>query len=236
MKPLYLSTPVRQGLGPYLRPGGRILTERILDLLSPDPAGLILDAGCGTGASLALLQEYGINNVLGLDLDKRLLMEARHRGRHVARADLARLPLPDACLDLVLCECVWNLTDKERVMTEFARVLRPGAAIALTDIYSRIAGPMKPSGTWPVRCCFSQATDLATVQELVIGSGFAVTVMEDHTRHLKQTAAEFVFAHGSLQAFWHAVTGDANLARSACEASATIRPGLFLLIAKRSDS
>jgi arsenite methyltransferase len=236
MRPLYLSTPVRQGLGPCLRPGGRILTERILDLLAPDPAGVILDAGCGTGASLALLQEHGLNNVLGLDQDEELLREARLEGRHVARADLARLPLPDACLDLVLCECVWNLTDKERVMTEFARVLRPGAAMALTDIYSRVIEPTKPSGTWPVHCCFSRATDLATVQKLVISSGFAITVMEDHTRLLRQTAAEFVFAHGSLQAFWQSVTGDANLARSACEASATMRPGLFLLIAKRSDS
>jgi ubiquinone/menaquinone biosynthesis C-methylase UbiE len=197
---------------------------------------VILDAGCGAGASLGLLQEYGLNNVLGLDLDEELLREARHRGRHVARADLARLPLPDACLDLVLCECVWNLTDKVRVMTEFARVLKPGAAMALTDIYSHIVKPVKPSGTWPMHSCFSQATDLASVQEQVVESGFAITVLEDHTRHLKQTAAEFVFAHGSLQAFWQAVTGDANLARSACEASATMRPGLFLLIAKRSDS
>jgi arsenite methyltransferase len=236
MRPLYQSLPVRQGLGACLRPGGQILTKRILGLLAPDPAGVILDAGCGTGASMALLQEHGMHNILGLDLDEELLTEARLRGRNVARATLARLPLPDACLDLVLCECVWNLTERERVMAEFARVLKPGAPIALTDIYSRIAAPTKPSGTWPIRCCFSQATDLATVQDLVIGSGFAVMTLEDHTRLLKQTAAEFVFAHGSLLAFWQAVTGDANLARSACEASATMRPGLFLLIARRSDS
>ena len=234
MIPLYLSTPVRQGLGSCLRPGGQALTGRLLDLLAPDQASVILDAGCGPGASMALVQERGIGSVLGLDLDEGLLTEARYGEMPVARADLAHLPLPDACLDMVLCECVWNLTEREQVMAEFHRVLRPGATIALTDIFSRTAEAAGPSGTWPVRCCFSQATDLATVQELVISAGFKIKVLEDHTRLLKQTAAEFVFAHGSLLAFWQAVTGDENLARAACKASATTRPGLFLLIAQRS--
>jgi arsenite methyltransferase len=235
MNPLYLSPSVRQGLGSCLRPGGIILTGRILDLLTPDPDCLILDAGCGSGASIAFLQEHGMHNVLGLDLDEGLLKEALHGGKPVARADLSHLPLSDASLDMILCECVWNLTEKKQVLAEFARVLRPGATIALTDIYSRTVGNAGLSGTWPVRCCFSRSTDLATVRNLITGAGFEITILEDHTQLLKQTAAEFVFTHGSLQAFWQAVTGDENLARTACKVSATMRPGLFLLIAQRSD-
>jgi arsenite methyltransferase len=236
MKPLYQSPPVRQGLGSCLRPGGQTLTDRILNLLVPDPTSRILDAGCGPGASMVFLQKRGMHNVLGLDLDEGLLKETRHGGRPVAKADLAHLPLPNTCLDMVLCECVWNLTERERVLAEFFRVLKPGAPVALTDIYSRSVGSAGPPGTWPVHCCFSKAMDLATVRQMVVGAGFEINILEDHTSLLKQTAAEFVFAHGSLLAFWQAGTGDADLARAACDASSATRPGLFLLIAQRSDS
>ena len=233
MRPLYLSTPVRERLGPCLRPGGTILTRRILDLIRPKPDDMVLDAGCGPGGSMALLRDHGVRTVLGLDLDPGLLLESRSSGAHPARADLANLPLPDACLDLVLCECVWNLTDRQKVLSEFARTLKPGGRVALTDIYTRSL--QNRSGTWPVPCCFSGATDLATVRDLFVKAGFTISNLEDHTRLLNQTAAEFVFAHGSLQAFWQAVTGDTNLATAACAAAATARPGLFLLIARRSS-
>ncbi len=137
MKPLYLSPPVRRGLGPCLRPGGLALTGRILDLLAPPAASLVLDAGCGTGASMALLREYGMCRIMGFDIETELACEARRQDLSVALADLARLPLADRCLDLILSECVWNLTDRRGTAGEFARVLRPGGHIALTDIYNR---------------------------------------------------------------------------------------------------
>jgi ubiquinone/menaquinone biosynthesis C-methylase UbiE len=164
---------------------------------------------------------------VGLDLNAGFLREARDRKLKVARADLAELPLPDGCADLVLCECVWNLTDKVRVLAEFFRVLRPGGVLALADIYAR----GYRSGEWPVRCCFAQATDLRTVMEQVSGAGFEIDVVEEHTDLLKKTAADFVFRHGSLHGFWQAVTGDPNLATVACEATWATRPGLFLMMA-----
>ncbi|MFH0784405.1 MAG: class I SAM-dependent methyltransferase [Pseudomonadota bacterium] len=235
MKPLYLSTPVRKLLGSCLRPGGEVLTRRIIDLTAPRAADRILDAGCGTGTSMTLLKEHGIATVIGLDLHLGLLQEAMREGRQVAQADLVHLPLPDGCLDMILGECVWNLTDRPRVLSEFARVLRPGGHLALSDIFSRATAPQNPPGEWPVACCFSRATDLKTVQNLVTQAGFEIIMVEDHTRLLNRTAAEFVFAHGSLQAFWQAVTGDVQLASAACTASAATRPGLFLLIARLSQ-
>ena len=233
MKPLYLTTPVRDSLGACLRPGGRALTERILSLTTPGPTSVILDAGCGPGASMALLQEYGIRTLIGLDLEPELLREARQEDLPVARADLASLPLPEACLDLVLCECVWNLTERSQVLHEFARALRPGGYLALTDIYARSDKSTNQTGIWPVRCCFSTATNLNTVEKQVAAAGFEILIIEDHTRLLTRTAAEFVFAHGSLHGFWQAVTGDAALAAAACTAGAASRPGLFLLIARK---
>lgn len=227
---LYASAPVRATLGRALRPGGEKLTRRMLELAEPMRGGLALDAGCGCGASLALLEEHGARAV-GLDLNAAFLRESRARKLRVARADLAHLPLPDGCLDLILCECVWNLTDKERVLAEFYRVLRPGGMLALADIYAR----GYRAGKWPVRCCFAQATDLQTVMEQVAGAGFEIDVVEDHTELLKKTAADFVFRHGSLYGFWQAVTGDPDLATAACEASRATRPGLFLMMAHAGE-
>jgi len=222
---LYASAPVRASLGRALRPGGEKLTRRMLELAGPLRGGLALDAGCGCGASLVLLEEHGARAV-GLDLNAGFLRESWERKLKVARADLAHLPLPDGCLDLVLCECAWNLTDKEQVLAEFLRVLRPGGMLALADIYAR----GYRAGEWPVRCCFAQATDLQTVMDQVTGAGFEIDVVEDHTELLKKTAADFVFRHGSLHGFWQAVTGDPDLAQMACDASRVSKPGLFLLM------
>ena len=234
MKPLYLTSSVRKGLGPCLRPGGETLTRLILAKLRPGPDHLVLDAGCGTGATLGILREHGVSRLVGLDLDTGLLSEARGYGARVARADLARLPLLSARMDMVLCECVWNLTDKLQVLKEFARVLRQGGTLALSDIYLRHSTAGSHTASWPSRSCFYQATDLATVREMIEEAGFEILVLEDHSRLLKQTAAEFVFAHGSLQGFWQAVLGDSERADAVCAAARATRPGLFLLIARRS--
>ncbi len=223
---LYESAPVRQALGSTLRPGGATLTRRMLELTTPAPDSLVLDAGCGCGATLGLLREYGLRTV-GLDLRHGFLTEARGISDCLARTDLAEIPLQTGCLDMVVCECVWNLTDKDRVLAEFFRVLKPGGLLLLSDIFAR----GQRTGQWPVRCCFAQATDLDTVLEQVEAAGFTLDAVEDHSSLLSRTAAEFVFAHGSLQKFWKAVTGDDDMACAACEASKQSQPGLFALVA-----
>lgn len=223
---LYTSAPVRSALGRTLRPGGLALTRRLLQLAPPAPGSRVLDAGCGRGETLGLLLESGAR-ALGLDLHAGFLREACQDGRAVARADLKRLPVADKSLDLIVCECTWNLTDKERVLAEFFRALKPGGTLALADIYTRAYR----AGTWPVRCCFEQATDLQTVLEQLTRAGFGIDVVEDHTAMLKKTAADFVFRHGSLYGFWEAITGDPALAEMACAASRESKPGLFLLLA-----
>lgn len=229
---LYLSESVREGLGQTLRPGGEILTRRMLELATLRSGCVVLDAGCGTGATLRLLEEdYGVQGV-GLDLDAGLLREARHKGMGAVQADLAYLPVAGCCADMILCECAWNLTDKERTLAEFARVLKPGGALLLSDIFAR----GKRDESWPVRCCFAQATTLEETCFQVEAAGFFVEIVEDHSPLLARTAADFVFRHGSLRGFWQAVTGNAEMADAACQAAKSSRPGLFLLVAKRENS
>jgi len=224
---LYASAPVRTALGGALRPGGTALTRRMLHLAAPVAGNRVLDAGCGCGATLGMLRTHGAL-AFGLDLSTGFLREAAVERHVVGRADLAALPLGDGCLDMVVCECAWNLTSKKRTLAEFLRVLRPGGRLVLADIYAR----GYRTGDWPLRCCFAQATDLQTVLDDVAGAGFKIEVVEDHTPLLKKTAADFVFRHGSLHGFWQAVTGDHGLAAMACQASRESKPGLFLLLAR----
>ncbi len=233
MKPLYLTQPVRKSLGACLRPGGEALTRRAIELIHPEPGSRVVDAGCGPGGGLSVLREHGLRPI-GLDLEYGLLKEAKQSGSPLIQGDLASLPFAAASVDTIFCECAWNLTEKKQVLSEFHRILRPGGSLVLSDIYLRSEAGQEINNGWPITSCFSYATDLTTARNMVAESGLEVIVVEDHIQLFKQTAAEFVFAHGSLQEFWKAVVGDERVAKLACSAAATTRPSLFLLIAKRS--
>ncbi|PIE68431.1 MAG: hypothetical protein CSA21_07495 [Deltaproteobacteria bacterium] len=230
MKPLYLTAPVQTIPGNSLRPGGDILTEHMLDITGITRDALILDAGCGKGGSLEYLFTQGFTRAFGIDCNKDLLPE-KNTACSVVHGDVSRLPIIDNCLDLILCQCVWNLTEREKALKEFYRTLRPGGQLALCDIYLRHHKPEELQ--WPVASCFSNAVMIDTVLKLVAESGFIVAYQKDVSSHLQQTAAEFVFRYGSLYGFWFAVTGDQHHAKQACCLSAASRPGLFFLIATK---
>lgn len=209
-----------------------MLTLRALELAGTDLGGVILDVGCGPGGNAELLRKHS-NRVLGLDVDPDLLLEAKKAGMTVLRGDMTTLPLSDSSVDTILCECAWNLTRKTSTLCEFRRVLRAGGTLILSDLYLREPSGDSGGKSWPVASCFSQATSLARVQEMVELAGFKVKVLEDHVQLFKRTAAEFVFAHGSLKKFWSAVLGDEGLAGEVCSLAAKTRPSLFLLTATR---
>ena len=228
--PLYLAAAVRTGLGPHLRPGGDRLTRRILELTVPGPATKMADIGCGTGAGLALFRHRNLSHLIGIDLDEGLLRTTASRGFAAACADMAALPLAGGCLDLLVCDCAWNLSDKQRSLAEFFRVLRPGGLLALADMYLR-----NPTvGLWPIASCLRAATGMVEVNDQISAAGFRTLHLEDHSRLLTEAAALFVLAHGSQAGFWHAVTGCQETAGQLCQAAATTRPGLFLLIGERA--
>ncbi len=98
-----------------------------------NPQITILDAGCGTGAGLEYLAKYG--TVVGMDLAPEAIHFCRERGRDpLIRASVADLPYADASFDLVtsfdvLCER--DVPDDMHVLSEFARVLKPGGWVLL---------------------------------------------------------------------------------------------------------
>ena len=136
-------------LGDSFHPGGPELTTRLGTLLNLQPGQHVLDVASGTGASAMLLSErFGVH-VLGIDLSvrniERGVMEADRRGLsglvQFRVGDAEHLPVPDAAFDALICECAFcTFPDKAAAAGEFARVLRPGGAVGLSDV-TKHAGP-----------------------------------------------------------------------------------------------
>ena len=69
------------------------------------------------------------------DLGTTLVVEAAAGNVEWVKGTIEDIPLPDASVDVVISNCVVNLSpDKERVLREVARVLRPGGRVGITDV------------------------------------------------------------------------------------------------------
>ncbi|MEV0638346.1 class I SAM-dependent methyltransferase [Streptomyces sp. NPDC050619] len=109
----------------------------IAEMVDGMPAGVALDAACGTGRMAALLTARG-HRVLGVDSSPDMLARARERvpGGAFHLGDLNRLPVADDFVDLVVCSlALTHVSDLRPVMAEFARVLRSGGHLVTSDIH-----------------------------------------------------------------------------------------------------
>lgn len=108
--------------------------------LSPQPLGLLLDIGTGTGRMAELFAD-GASHVTGLDNSPEMLRLARARlqvlpsDRHdLVQGDFGALPFPEARFDTVLLHQVLHYAqDPGAVLAEAARVTRTGGRIAVVD-------------------------------------------------------------------------------------------------------
>ncbi len=106
--------------------------ETVLDLGSGGGIDVILSAGRvgpeGTAYGVDMTDEM-------LDLARRNAREAGVGNVRFLKGTIEQIPLPDASVDVVISNCVVNLSvDKPAVLREIARVLRPGGRVGLADI------------------------------------------------------------------------------------------------------
>jgi arsenite methyltransferase len=104
----------------------------------------VLDLGSGGGIDVILsAKRVGPTGVAyGLDMTDEMLALARLNAReagmrnvHFLKGVMEQIPLPADSVDVVISNCVINLsTDKAAVLTEIARVLRPGGRVGVSDI------------------------------------------------------------------------------------------------------
>ena len=108
------------------------------------PGETVLDLGSGAGADVLISARRVApgGRAIGLDMTDEMLALARANASEagVDNADFVKgyieeIPLPDASVDVVISNCVINLSaDKARVLAEVARVLRPGGRFAVSDV------------------------------------------------------------------------------------------------------
>jgi demethylmenaquinone methyltransferase/2-methoxy-6-polyprenyl-1,4-benzoquinol methylase len=97
---------------------------------------VVVDLGCGTGDMCTLAASAGAH-VIGVDFAAGMLLAARRRGlaAGLVRADAGALPLPAACVSVITSAfALRNFVSIPHVLSEAARVLRPGGRLALLEV------------------------------------------------------------------------------------------------------
>lgn len=111
----------------------------------------VLDLGSGAGIDcfLAAARVGPEGRVIGVDMTPEMLEKARANAEsdgydnvEFRLGEIEALPVPDASVDVVISNCVLNLsTDRARVLAEVFRVLRPGGRVMISDMVSDVPVP-----------------------------------------------------------------------------------------------
>jgi len=147
------------------------------------PGERVLDLGSGAGfdAFLAARQVGATGSVIGVDMTPEMVSKARAnigktdlRNVEFRLGEIERLPVADASVDVIMSNCVINLsTDKAAVFREACRVLAPGGRVAIADIVATREIPDAVRNDLKAYAgCVSGAALVEDVEALLRAAGF----------------------------------------------------------------
>src|SRR6266478_3407757 len=192
---LYESDFAKILLGDSFHPGGLKLTERVGSLLHLTPQSNVLDVASGKGATALFLAERFGCHVVGIDYSAQNIADANQLASVKALSSLVRfergdaesLPFPDKSFDAIICECAYctfpNKTDAAR---EFARVLRPGGRVGLSDLTRGPSLPNELDGLLAWIACIADAQPVDGYAEYLRSAGFELEKVELHDEALTE--------------------------------------------------
>jgi arsenite methyltransferase len=178
-----------------------------LATLSPGETVLDLGSGGGIDVFLSARRVGPTGRVYGLDMTDDMLALAEENRKKTGlenvtflKGQIEDIPLPDESVDVIISNCVINLsTDKNRVLSEAFRVLRPGGRFAVSDIV--VQGEMSDSIRRDMELwtgCVAGALSVTEFEALLSRTGFIDTGIEP-TRVFDQSETAALL-EGSLAA------------------------------------
>jgi SAM-dependent methyltransferase len=171
---------------------------------------VVLDLGSGGGIDVLLsAKRVGqTGKAYGLDMTDEMLALARENQRKAGvsnveflKGEIERIPLPDASVDVIISNCVINLSaDKRQVLREAFRVLKPGGRFAVSDVVVRgdIPAAVRRSMELWVGCV-AGALEEQEYQRLLAEAGFTEVGVEP-TRIYEFADARSVLSGAGLDA------------------------------------
>ncbi len=167
----------------------------------------VLDLGSGGGIDVLLsAKRVGpTGKAYGLDMTDEMLALARENQKKAGATNveflqgaIENIPLPENSVDVIISNCVINLSgDKDRVLREAFRVLRPGGRFAISDVVVRGEMPAeirKSMELWVG--CIAGALEEYEYRDKLYGAGFEAVEIEPTRVYKVDEAAEFLIAAG----------------------------------------
>jgi len=188
-------------------------------LATIQPGETVLDLGSGGGIDvLRSARRVGpTGKVYGLDMTDEMFALARDNQRKAGvtnveflQGDIEAIPLPDNAVDLIISNCVINLSpDKDRVLKEAFRVLRPGGRLAISDIVVRGSMPEEIRHSVELWTgCVAGALEQTVYQQKLEQAGFEQISIEPTRTYTAEEAREFLTGAGlNVEAAAKAVDG-----------------------------
>jgi len=179
-------------------------------LVDLQPGLTVLDLGSGGGIDVLLAAKRvgPSGKVYGLDMTDAMLALARDNQQTAGatnveflKGTMEAIPLPDCSIDVIISNCVINLsTDKDAVLREAFRVLKPGGRLAVSDVVVR--GEVAPEIRRSVEAwigCLAGALEEETYRSKLAAAGFE-TIDIEIWRTYDHVDAPGAFASGFIRA------------------------------------